>query len=116
MVIFLISAIICLLLTSVVQNVWQLIFLRFLLGVSDAALIPSLQVLTVQKVPQAIFGRVFSYNQSAQSFGNVLGPLIAAMIATSSGYQSIFIFSAFLELLALISWIYYSKNDNLSNS
>ena len=123
MLIFLILAIVCLSLTSLVQNVWQLIILRFILGISDAALIPSIQVLTVQNVPKAIFGRVFSYNQSAQSFGNVLGPMIAAWIASFSGYKSIFLFSACLEALALIAWIYYAKyrqknwkNDNLSNS
>lgn len=108
MKIFLTSAIVCLLLTSMVTNVWQLIVLRFILGVSDVALIPSIQVLTVQNVPKTIFGRVFSYNQSAQSFGNVLGPMIAAWIATSSGYKSIFLFSAILEALALMSWVYYS--------
>ncbi|KRO00444.1 MFS transporter [Companilactobacillus kimchiensis] len=109
MMIFLFSAIICLILTSFVQNIWQLVALRFILGISDAALIPSLQVLTVQNVPNAIFGRVFSYNQSAQSFGNVLGPMLAAWIATFSGYKSIFLFSAVLEALALMLWVYYSK-------
>ena len=111
MIIFLISAIICLVLTSFVQNVWELIILRFILGVSDAALIPSIQVLTVQNVPNSIFGRIFSYNQSAQAFGNVLGPMFAAGIATGFGYKSIFLFSATLELLALFAWIYYSKQQ-----
>jgi len=115
MMIFLVSAIICLILTSMVQNVWQLIILRFILGVSDAALIPSIQVLTVQNVPNTIFGRVFSYNQSAQSFGNVLGPMIAAWIATFSGYKSIFLFSAILEMLALISWLFYSKQKQIKS-
>jgi len=109
MLIFLISAIVCLVLTSLVQNIWQLIILRFILGISDAALIPSIQVLTVQNVPKSIFGRVFSYNQSAQSFGNVLGPMIAAWIAIGFGYKSIFLFSAMLELMALGTWLYYSK-------
>jgi len=116
MIIFLISAIICLALTSLVQNIWQLIILRFILGISDAALIPSIQVLTVQNVPKSIFGRVFSYNQSAQSFGNVLGPMIAAWIAIGFGYKSIFLFSAFLELIALGTWLYYSKQRQLKHS
>lgn len=115
MMIFLVSAIVCLFLTSLVQNIWQLIVLRFLLGVSDAALIPSIQVLTVQNVPNSIFGRVFSYNQSAQSFGNVLGPLIAAGIASWSGYQGIFIFSAVLEILALVSWFYYARRQQMKS-
>lgn len=109
MIIFLILAIGCLILTSLVQNVWELVTLRFILGISDAALIPSIQVLTVRNIPKEIFGRVFSYNQSAQSLGNVLGPMLAAWIATISGYKSIFLFSAILEALALVSWISYSR-------
>lgn len=112
MIIFLISAVICLILTSLVQNVWELIILRFILGVSDAALIPSIQVLTVQNVPSSIFGRVFSYNQSAQSFGNVLGPMLAAGIATGFGYKSIFLFSAVLEAFALVLWLLYLKQKS----
>lgn len=116
MMIFLISAVVCLVLTSLVQNIWQLIILRFILGISDAALIPSIQVLTVQNVPKSIFGRVFSYNQSAQSFGNVLGPMIAAWIAIDFGYKSIFLFSAMLELMALGTWLYYSRQRQLKRS
>ncbi|GEO47567.1 MFS transporter [Companilactobacillus kimchii] len=109
MLIFLTSAIICLILTSMVQNIWELVVLRFILGISDAALIPSIQVLTIQNVPNSIFGRIFSYNQSAQAMGNVLGPMLAAVIATGFGYKSIFLFSAVIEILALIAWLIYSK-------
>jgi len=107
MIIFLVLAIISLILTSFVQNIWELIILRFILGISDAALIPSIQVLTVQNVSSSIFGRIFSYNQSAQSFGNVLGPMMAAWIAIGFGYKSIFLFSAVLEFVALGMWLYY---------
>lgn len=113
MMIFLSSAIVCLILTSMVQNVIELIVLRFILGISDAALIPSIQVLTIQNVPNSIFGRVFSYNQSAQAMGNVLGPMLAAMIAMSFGYRSIFLFSAIVEVLALTSWVIYSKHQGI---
>lgn len=109
MIIFLTSAIICLVLTSLVQNIWQLIIFRFILGISDAALIPSIQILTVRNVPKSIFGRIFSYNQSAHALGNFLGPMLAAWIAIGFGYKSIFLFSALLELLSLGSWLYYSN-------
>ena len=110
-VLFLVLAVVSLVLTSLVQNVWELIVLRFILGISDAALIPSIQVLTVRNVPKQIFGRVFSYNQSAQSFGNVFGPMLAAVIATGLGYKSIFLFCAILEALALILWVLYTKRQ-----
>ncbi|GEO58800.1 MFS transporter [Companilactobacillus bobalius] len=115
MLIFLTSAIICLILTSMVQNIWELIVLRFVLGISDAALIPSIQVLTIQNVPNSIFGRIFSYNQSAQAMGNVLGPMLAAVIATGFGYKSIFLFSAIIEILALMAWLIYSKQHQFKS-
>lgn len=107
LLIFLTAAILCLTLTSLVQNIWELILLRFLLGVSDAALMPAIQILTVRNIPKPIFGRIFSFNQSAQSFGNVVGPFFAAFIATISGYKSIFWFSAGLELIALGLWVFF---------
>lgn len=111
LMIFLILAIVTLFMTSLIQNVWQFASLRFVLGIADAALLPAIQILTVQMVPQSIFGRVFSYNQSAQSLGSVIGPMMAAGIANISGYRSIFIFTGMLEVIALICWIiYYQKS------
>jgi Arabinose efflux permease len=111
---FLCFAVMCLILTAFVKNVWQLIIFRFLLGVADAALIPALQVLTVQNVPERIFGRVFSYNQSAQASGNVIGPIFAAGIANIIGYKSIFIFAAVGEVVALGTWIYYLRTKSVN--
>lgn len=110
LMIFLILAIITLFLTSLIQTVWQFTFLRFVLGIADAALLPAIQILTVQVVPQAIFGRVFRYNQSAQSLGSVIGPMMAAGIANFSGYRSIFIFTGILEVIAMLCWIMYYRN------
>ncbi|WP_338214436.1 MFS transporter [Companilactobacillus muriivasis] len=72
-------------------------------------MIPSIQILTVRNVPKSIFGRIFSYNQSAHALGNFLGPMLAAWIAIGFGYKSIFLFSSLLELLSLGSWLYYSN-------
>lgn len=97
-------AIINLFLTSQVTQIWQLMSLRFVLGIADAALLPALQMLTVQKIPRAVFGRVFSYNQSAQALGNVVGPGLAAIIANHWGYPPIFLVTAGLELVAFSLW------------
>ncbi|BDZ31108.1 MFS transporter [Lactiplantibacillus sp. WILCCON 0030] len=107
LVVFLVLAISDLTLTSLVTQVWQLVGLRFILGLADAALLPAIQVLTVERVPRATFGRVFSFNQSAQSTGNVIGPGLAAIIANHWGYQPIFLVTAFLELLVLGLWLGY---------
>nr|WP_234005648.1 MFS transporter [Lactobacillus sp. CBA3606] len=104
---FLGLAIIDLGLSSLVTQIWQLISLRFILGIADAALLPAIQVLTVDRIPRTVFGRVFSFNQSAQALGNVVGPGLAAVVATYWGYQPIFLLTALLELIALILWLRY---------
>lgn len=107
LVIFLILAIVDLLLTSLVHQVAWLVGLRLILGIADAALLPALQVMTVEHVPHAAFGRVFSLNQSAQACGNVVGPGLAVIVANWWGYQSIFIVTAGLQLMALMLWVAY---------
>ncbi|MFC6296096.1 MFS transporter [Lactiplantibacillus daoliensis] len=104
LVIFLSLAVVNLALTSFVVQIWQLVILRFVLGIADAALLPAIQVLTIERVPRAAFGRIFSLNQSAQSTGNVVGPLLGAMIANHWGYQPIFMVTAFFVALVLGLW------------
>lgn len=109
LIIFLSLAIVNLVLTSFVVEIWQLGLLRFILGIADAALLPAIQVLTIEHVPRAAFGRVFSLNQSAQSTGNVVGPLLAAAIANHWGYQPIFFVTACLEAIVLGLWVSYFR-------
>lgn len=109
LIIFMTLAIVCLVMTSFIQNIWQLAFFRLLVGITDAALLPALQVMTVQMVPSFIFGRIFSFNQSAQSMGSVIGPICAALISSGFGYKAIFLFGAVIELVALSGWVLYYR-------
>ncbi|WEE34818.1 MFS transporter [Lactiplantibacillus paraplantarum] len=111
LLIFLTLAIVDLLLTSMVYQVAQLVGLRLLLGIADAALLPALQVMTVEHVPHAAFGRVFSLNQSAQACGNVVGPGLAVLVANWWGYQPIFLVTAGLQLMALGLWLIYFRHQ-----
>ncbi|KRN73664.1 major Facilitator Superfamily protein [Carnobacterium maltaromaticum] len=74
-----------------VTQVWQLAVLRFLLGVSDAALIPAVQAILTKNTPHAVAGRIFSYNQSFQAMGNVMGPLLGSVISASLGFSGVFL-------------------------
>lgn len=77
-----------------VTNVWQLAVLRFLVGISDAALLPQVQSLLAKYSPNEYSGRIFSFNQSAQFLGNIVGPLIGSMISGLMGYSGVFISTA----------------------
>ena len=90
-----------------VTNVWQLAFLRFLVGISDAALLPQVQSLLAKHSPNEYSGRIFSYNQSAQFMGNIFGPLIGSAVSGAFGYGGVFLSTAALVAVNL-GWVHHS--------
>ncbi|MCX2187296.1 MFS transporter [Limosilactobacillus pontis] len=69
---------------------WSLAFWRFLLGLANAALMPATQTVLTLDVPTEAFGRIFSYNQSFQAGGAVLGSLLGSAISGLSSYPMVF--------------------------
>lgn len=98
---------------GLVATVWQLILLRFLLGLSLGGLLPSVNSLLRRATPTHMVSRVYGYNNSFVSIGSMLGPMIGGFMA---GYVSIngvfFMTSAFLFINA--GWVYYSFFRNKS--
>jgi DHA1 family multidrug resistance protein-like MFS transporter len=90
-----------------VTNVWQLAVLRVFVGISDAALLPAVQTILAKYSPHTIAGRIFSYNQSFQSVGQVSGPLIGSGISGFLGYNGVFFTTAALEFINFI-WVWRS--------
>lgn len=92
---------------GLVSAVWQLVLLRFLLGLSLGGLLPSVNALLRRATPQHMVSRVYGYNNSFVSIGSMLGPMIGGFMA---GYLSIngvfFMTSAFLLINA--GWVYFS--------
>ena len=69
---------------------WSLAFWRFLLGLANAALMPATQTVLTLDVPTEAFGRIFSYNQSFQAGGAVLGSPLGSAISGLSSYPMVF--------------------------
>lgn len=91
-------ALIVYILMAFVTNVWQLAGLRFLIGISDACLLPAVQALITKYSPPQAAGRIFSYNQSFQATGNVVGPLIGSSVSSIFGYRGVFLSTSLLVL------------------
>ncbi|WP_334329165.1 multidrug efflux MFS transporter [Companilactobacillus sp. HBUAS59699] len=87
-----------------VNNVWQLGILRFFVGISDACLVPQVQTLLAKYTDAKYTGRVFGYNQSFQSVGNVCGPLLGSFISSSLSYSAVFISTSCLAAINL-AWV-----------
>lgn len=80
-----------------VTNIWELIILRFCIGISNACMLPSIQTILTKNSPQAVTGRIFSWNQSMQSAGNFIGPMLGAVVAAVFGsYSAVFLSTAVL--------------------
>ncbi|HVJ50655.1 multidrug efflux MFS transporter [Desulfitobacterium sp.] len=87
-----------------VQTPWQLMGLRFILGIAMAGMLPAVNTLIRKSVPGSVSGRIFGYNQSAQYLGNVTGPLLGGQIAAYYGIRYVFLFTAALLVINAL-WV-----------
>lgn len=92
-------AVIAFLPTAFVTSIGFLMFFRFLVGISDATMLPAIQTLLSKSSPTDMTSRIFSYNQSFQSLGSVMGPMFGALIASIFDYRGIFIFSTIIIII-----------------
>ena len=88
--------------TGFVTAVWQLVILRFMIGISDATMLPAVQTMLSKSTPREITSRIFAYNQSFQSLGAVAGPMLGTLVATYFDYNGIFMVSAALIVVNAI--------------
>jgi MFS family permease len=91
-----------------VTDAWQLIVLRFLMGLSLAGLIPSVTTLIRHSVPDSVTGGVLGYSQSAQYMGQIAGPLMGGFAGAHFGMRSVFFATAVLLLaMAGANWMVF---------
>ncbi|GMA70595.1 MFS transporter [Leuconostoc litchii] len=98
--------------TAFVTSVFMLMFFRFIIGISDATMLPAVQTLLSKNSPANMTSRIFSYNQSFQSIGSVMGPMFGALVASVFDYRGIFIFSAILIILNAMLFMFNTKMLN----
>ncbi|GMA48843.1 MFS transporter [Alicyclobacillus contaminans] len=88
-----------------VTTPWQLMGLRFLLGIATAGLLPSINALVRRNAPASVAGRVFGYNQSAQYLGNIGGSVLGGQMAAYFGIHYVFFSTGALLLLNAL-WVF----------
>jgi MFS transporter, DHA1 family, multidrug resistance protein len=74
-----------------VTNRWQLIGLRFLMGISLAGLLPAVAATIRHSVPHGAAGTILGYNTSAQYAGQVLGPVAGGFVGGHVGMRAVFL-------------------------
>jgi MFS family permease len=74
-----------------VTAAWQLVALRFLMGVALGGLLPCITSIIRHSVPVALAGTVLGYAISAQYAGQVLGPLAGGFVGGRIGLRAVFL-------------------------
>ena len=96
-----------------VNNPWQLVGLRFLLGLATAGLIPSVNILVKKITPSSLTGRVFGFNMSAGYLGVFGGSVLGGQVAAWFGIRYVFFITSAL-LLINAAWVYFKVYKKLS--
>jgi MFS family permease len=96
-----------------VQNPWQLMGLRFLLGLAAGGLIPSVNILVKKITPDALTGRVFGLNMSAGYLGTFAGSVLGGQVAAWFGIRDVFFVTSVL-LLINAGWVYLKVYKKLN--
>jgi MFS family permease len=85
-----------------VDSGWQLIVLRFLMGLALGGLLPCIAAVIRHNVPETIAGGILGYSVSAQYAGQVIGPLAGGFVGGHIGMRAVFLgTSALLAVGAL---------------
>lgn len=82
-----------------VRNAWELMGLRFLLGITQAGIMPAISTMLSKVTPENISGRMFGYNQAAQFTGLVIGPILGGQLSSHFGFSCIFFSTSFLLIV-----------------
>jgi MFS family permease len=101
-----------------VKNPWELMVLRFLLGLATAGLNPSVNTLVKRITPDHLTGRVFGFTMSAGYLGVFGGSVLGGQVAAYLGIQYVFFITSGLLLLNAF-WVYfmvYKKIDTRKSS
>jgi MFS family permease len=88
-----------------VKNPWQLMGLRFMLGIATAGLAPSINTLIKKITPENLTGRIFGFNMSAFYLGTFGGSILGGQIAAHLGIKYVFFITSTLLILNAI-WVY----------
>lgn len=92
-----------------VTNIWQLVVLRFLLGIAIGGIVPTRIAYIRQEAPVSMQGEVLGYNTSLRFLGNIIGPALGGVLAGFFGISSVFFVTSGLLLLtgSIMLYTYY---------
>lgn len=98
---------------ALVHRPWELMVLRFLLGLAAGGLNPSVNILLKKITPDALTGRVFGFSMSAGYLGVFIGSILGGQIAAWFGLRAVFFTTGSILLLNAV-WVYFKAYKQLN--
>ncbi|MCM3585662.1 MFS transporter [Mesobacillus maritimus] len=83
-----------------VTNIWQLVLIRFALGLTLGGIIPVRIAYIRHEAPVEMQGEVLGYNTSLRFLGNIIGPLLGGFLSGWFGISSVFFITSTLLLIS----------------
>lgn len=99
---------IAILLQAFATNVWQLFFLRAVMGLTSGY-IPNAMALVASQVPRERSGWALSTLSTAQISGVIAGPLLGGFLADHVGLRAVFIITAVLLVVSFLVTLFLIK-------
>jgi MFS family permease len=85
---------------------WQLVALRFLMGLSLGGVLPCIATVIRHSVPDGVTGSMLGYSTSSQYAGQVVGPLAGGFIGGHLGMRAVFLGTSVLMAAgAVYNWV-----------
>lgn len=91
---------------------WQLIGLRFLMGVALGGLLPCIAAVIRHNVPDSAAGSILGLSTSSQFVGQVVGPILGGFVGGHIGMPAVFLGTCVLLLAgAAFAWLVRPKEE-----
>ncbi len=91
---------------------WQLIALRFLMGVALGGLLPCIAAVIRHNVPDSAAGSILGLSTSSQFVGQVVGPVLGGFVGGHIGMRVVFLGTCVLLLAgAAFAWLVRPKDE-----
>jgi MFS family permease len=87
----LLAAAVLLIPQAFVSRGWQLVVLRFFMGLALGGLLPCIASVIRHNVPDRIAGKILGYSTSSQYVGQVAGPLLGGVVGGHFGMRPVFL-------------------------
>ncbi|MGO7422642.1 MFS transporter, partial [Rhizobium ruizarguesonis] len=100
-----------------VTSSWQLIILRFLMGVALGGLLPCIAAVIRHSVPDSAAGSILGLSISSQYVGQVAGPILGGFVGGHIGMRAVFLGTSVLLLAgAAYAWIVRPRDGKTRDS